>query len=156
MENQTEISSEFSIRAVEANDIRACFSLRAEMGERYELSPDDPIAQSIFMDYVRGDSKVALVAVSPGGEVVGCLMIEISRMLCKNYAQAVGEGMGVHPDWRRKGIARSLLAGIEDICRERKVLNLVIRTPYAWRSYKTYQNMPGYEERGAFFIKRFT
>lgn len=139
------------IRKPEISDYRECLDLLSELGPRYEVNPDDERSKKLFKRYMDHEDKLGFVAEDENGKIAGCLFIEIGEMFCKTYMQGRGEGMVVSSQYRNRGVAKKLLNTMLEELKNRGVLNCVIRTPYDWNSYKIYQKLDGWNERGGYF-----
>lgn len=129
-----------------------CVHAGASIGFIMPHTPDD--ARAFWRDKVEGavanGTRLLLVATS-GGRIAGSVQLDIDTPANQPHRAEIRKLL-VHPDFRRKGIARLLMAGIEDQARrlERSLLTLDTRTGdsaeplYASTGYRTAGIIPGY------------
>ena len=97
------------------------------------------------------EGGVLLLVASKGGKIAGCVLLDCSTMPNQRH-RAEARKLMVHPNFRRQGIARALMAELERQAAllGRKLITLDTRTGdhaeplYASLGYETAGVIPGY------------
>ena len=142
-----------------ANNVRelgalmhACVHAGASIGYILPYSPEDGEAfwTNKVLPAVADETRLLLVA-RKGGRIIGSVQLDTDTPPNQPHRAEVRKLM-VHPDFRRQGIARALIAEVERLAGEKKrsLLTLDTRTGdsaeplYASMGYKTVGVVPGY------------
>ncbi len=103
-----------TVRPMEPDDIGDVLEIdRKTTGERRALTYRDQVNS-----YLGGELSLSYVA-ERDGRIVGFLLGRIRDLQQGVYEGAWMEIIGVHPECKRQGIGRLLLAAFSDGCRER-------------------------------------
>jgi ribosomal protein S18 acetylase RimI-like enzyme len=132
--------------------MHACVHAGASIGYILPYSPDDGEAfwTTKVFSAVKDGTRLLLVA-RMGGRIVGSVQLDYDTPPNQPHRAEVRKLM-VHPDFRRQGIARALMADVERLAIElqRSLITLDTRTGdaaeplYASMGYKTVGIVPGY------------
>lgn len=102
--------------------------------------------------------KHAPVPRPPGGDTM-IVAVEDRRLVgAVEYLigddEVLVQGLAVHPDHRRRGLARALITRIEGIARERGKVRLTLRTIWETGNARVFQRL-GFETIGEYRSHRF-
>jgi ribosomal protein S18 acetylase RimI-like enzyme len=156
--NTPAIISSFSASDVEENVrelgalMHACVHAGASIGYILPYSPNDGEAfwTKKVLPAVADRTRILVVA-RKAGKIVGSVQLDIDTPPNQPHRAEIRKLM-VHPDFRRQGIARALMADVERLASElkRSLLTLDTRTGdaaeplYASMGYRTVGIVPGY------------
>ena len=132
--------------------MHACVHAGASIGYILPYSPDDGEVfwTTKVLPAVEDGTRLLLVA-RKGGRIVGSVQLDTDTPPNQPHRAEIRKLM-VHPDFRRQGIARALMAEVERLAAEleRSLLTLDTRTGdsaeplYASMGYQTVGVVPGY------------
>ncbi len=132
--------------------LHACVHGGASIGFILPFSPADGVAfwREAVWPAVRSGRRTLLVAWE-GGRIAGSVQLDTGTPANQPHRAEVSKLL-VHPDRRRRGIARTLMTALEDRARRhgRRLLTLDTRTGdhaeplYASLGYETAGTIPGY------------
>ena len=137
----------YVVRRARVDDAEEVFSLVKDFPS--EAIPDRQVFQAPFASLDETAGSVLFVAESPGGTVLGYILVSCHPSFLANAPVAWVEEVMVAHSWRRTGMGKALMAAAEDWANRFGAAYVALASR---RSAPFYLAL-GYEDAAAFFKK---
>lgn len=140
-----------TVRPARTEDAEALFALVQQLG--HALTPERSAFEATFAAYLAGEepSATLLVAQSDTGELAGYVLVSIVRLLSTNGPAAQLQEIVVSDAVRGQSVGTTLVAAVEQLCRDRGVTQLTVASRRAGGFYDRL----GFHENAEYMRKLF-
>jgi ribosomal protein S18 acetylase RimI-like enzyme len=125
MKSDVEVEVEVLIRPAKVADVPAMAGLLAELfAVETEFTVDRAKQERALRMVIERPSAAAWVAEAPDKQVVGMVTAQTVVSTAEGGESAWVEDVIVRQDWRRRGVGRKLIEGVESWCRGRGITRM--------------------------------